>query len=153
MEQSAEDSALREYSGLLRDVGRLLGSARRSSARAVNAFMTATYWEIGRRIVEFEQSGEERAEYGQELVKRLSIDLTARWGEDFPSGIWSRCGLSIVDGQFRRHCLRNSKSRIRRRRLRNSMPVRRLLKERHQVQIKEEPQVGRFTYQAKSEHG
>jgi len=57
---------------------RLLEAARRVSARTVNAFMTATYWEIGRRIVEFEQGGKERAEYGETLLLRLSHDLTAR---------------------------------------------------------------------------
>ena len=44
-----------EYRGLLDDVVGLLEAARRTSARAVNAVMTATYWEIGRRIVEVEQ--------------------------------------------------------------------------------------------------
>ena len=34
--------------------------------------MTATYWEVGRRIVEFEQGGEQRAEYGKEFLKRLA---------------------------------------------------------------------------------
>ena len=57
--------------------------ARRSSARAVNALMTATYWEIGRRIVEFEQGGARRAEYGAELIERLSADLTRRFGRGF----------------------------------------------------------------------
>jgi hypothetical protein len=38
--------------------------ARRQSARSVNAILTASYWEIGRRIVEFAQQGEKRAEYG-----------------------------------------------------------------------------------------
>jgi predicted nuclease of restriction endonuclease-like (RecB) superfamily len=61
----------------------MLAAARRASARAVNALMTATYWEIGRRIVEFEQGGAERAEYGTELLKRLSGDLTGRFGRGF----------------------------------------------------------------------
>lgn len=72
-----------DYSGLLGDIVSLLESARRSSARAVNAVMTATYWEIGRRIVEVEQRGEERAGYGDELILRLSTDLTARFGRGF----------------------------------------------------------------------
>ena len=71
------------YSGLVRDIGALLAAARRSSARAVNALMTATYWEVGRRIVEFEQRGELRAGYGQELLKRLSRNLTSRLGRGF----------------------------------------------------------------------
>lgn len=57
-------AAARDYSGLVNGVSELLDSARRASVRPVNAFMTATYWEIGRRIVEFEQGGENRAEYG-----------------------------------------------------------------------------------------
>lgn len=43
------------YEGLVADLSRLLEEARRVSARAVNTVMTATYWEFGRRIVEFEQ--------------------------------------------------------------------------------------------------
>lgn len=43
-----------DYSSLVGSTGELLEAARRASARAVNALMTATYWEIGRRIVEFE---------------------------------------------------------------------------------------------------
>lgn len=72
-----------DYTGLLGGVGELLVTARRASARTVNAFMTATYWEIGRRIVEFEQGGKERATYGDELLERLAEDLTARFGRGF----------------------------------------------------------------------
>ena len=46
-----------------------LERARRMSARSVNSILTATYWEIGRRIVEFEQGGKARAEYGEALLK------------------------------------------------------------------------------------
>lgn len=56
---------------------------RRSSARAVNAVMTETYWEIGRRIVEWEQDGRERAAYGDAMFKRLAMDLTKRFGRGF----------------------------------------------------------------------
>lgn len=45
--------------------------------------MTATYWEVGRRIVEFEQGGQERAAYGEALIERLSADLSARFGRGF----------------------------------------------------------------------
>lgn len=61
----------------------LLEAARRGSIRAVNAVMTAAYWETGRRIVEFEQKGRSRAEYGKELLRRLSADLNARMGRGF----------------------------------------------------------------------
>ncbi len=56
-----------DYTGLVGGIGELLDAARRASVRTVNAFMTATYWEVGRRIVEFEQGGEKRACYGEEL--------------------------------------------------------------------------------------
>src|SRR5947207_15643679 len=49
----------------------------------VNVLMTATYWEIGRRIVEFEQRGEVRAQYGKQLLTRLSADLRSRCGRGF----------------------------------------------------------------------
>jgi DUF1016 N-terminal domain len=52
-------------------------------ARSINAAMTATYWEIGRRIVEFEQGGADRAAYGDVLVERLAKDLTQRFGRGF----------------------------------------------------------------------
>lgn len=71
------------YPGLVGGIGELLDVARRASVRTVNAFMTATYWEIGRRIVEFEQRGEKRAEYGEALLDRLSQDLTAKFGRGF----------------------------------------------------------------------
>ena len=45
--------------------------------------MTATYWEIGRRIVEYEQGGEKRAEYGEALLKRLAKDLVEQFGRGF----------------------------------------------------------------------
>lgn len=71
------------YSFLIKNIASLLESARRTSARSVNAILTATYWEIGRRIVEFDQNGKDRAEYGKELLKKLAEDLTKRFGRGF----------------------------------------------------------------------
>lgn len=68
---------------MLKDMTRLLEQARRASARAVNAVMTATYWEVGRRIVTHEQAGKGRADYGEELIERLSKDLKERFGRGF----------------------------------------------------------------------
>lgn len=65
---------------MLSDVVELLEASRRASARAVNTIMTATYWKVGRRIVELEQGGEGRAKYRQELLKRLSVALSGRTG-------------------------------------------------------------------------
>ncbi len=75
--------ALRGYTPLRDGIAGLLADARRQAARSVNALLTATYWEIGRRIVEFEQGGKSHAEYGDELLRRLAGDLTARFGRGF----------------------------------------------------------------------
>ena len=73
----------REYDSMLSPVVSLIDDARRVSARTVNALMTATYWSIGRHVVEFELSGKKRAEYGEELLERLAADLTRRFGRGF----------------------------------------------------------------------
>jgi predicted nuclease of restriction endonuclease-like (RecB) superfamily len=72
-----------EYGGLFGGIAELLEAARHTAARTVNAVMTATYWEIGRRIVEFEQQGQERAGYGEQILAKLSQDLTKRFGRGF----------------------------------------------------------------------
>lgn len=72
-----------DYAAVHTDIVALLESARRAAARSVNALMTASYWEIGRRIVEFEQGGKERAARGQQLLQRLSKDLGQRFGRGF----------------------------------------------------------------------
>ena len=56
-----------DYDTVLSEVAALLEAARRAAARSVNAVMTATYWQIGRRLVEVEQEGQERAGYGTQL--------------------------------------------------------------------------------------
>ena len=71
------------YEIVFGDVSKIIDAARDSAVRSVNASMTAAYWLIGRRIVEFEQSGEERAEYGAALLERLAGDLTVRFGRGF----------------------------------------------------------------------
>jgi predicted nuclease of restriction endonuclease-like (RecB) superfamily len=72
------------YSLLIKDITSVLETARRTSARAVNAILTATYWEIGRRIVEYEYQGMERIEYyGDRLIDKLAEDLTKRFGSGF----------------------------------------------------------------------
>ncbi len=64
-------------------IAEIVSVARQAAARSVNALMTASYWEIGRRIVEAEQKGKRRAGYGEELIARLSIDLTQQFGRGF----------------------------------------------------------------------
>src|ERR1700677_4540941 len=71
------------YNNLRAEIVDLLNAARSAAARNVNTLMTATYWEIGRRIVQSEQAGEKRAEYGGLLIKRLAKDLSASFGRGF----------------------------------------------------------------------
>jgi hypothetical protein len=61
----------------------LVESARRISAKSVNAVMTATYWEIGRRIVQHEQGCKNRAGYGEAILERFGQDLGNRFGGGF----------------------------------------------------------------------
>lgn len=71
------------YGRLISDISGVLEQARRGAARSVNAILTATYGEIGRRIVEHELGGKATSEYGERLLERLSADLTARHGRGF----------------------------------------------------------------------
>ena len=71
------------YETLLSSVSELLRRGRQNAAKSVNAVLTTTYWLVGRRLVEFEQRGKERAVYGSELLKRLSGDLQSRFGRGF----------------------------------------------------------------------
>ena len=99
-----------DYTGLVRGLSDLLESARRASARVVNSVMTATYWEIGRRIVEHEQGGAKRAAYGRELIQRLSRDLTAKFGRGFGVDnleLFRTFYLTYPTPTLRRRCLRN----------------------------------------------
>ncbi len=72
-----------QYESILGDVSRIVDAARQSTARSVNALMTAAYWLIGQQIVEFEQDGKKRAGYGEETIERLAADLSARYGRGF----------------------------------------------------------------------
>lgn len=71
------------YGQLVSDIGALLSDARKQMAVAVNNVLVETYWHIGKHIVEYEQNGNERAEYGSGLLNRLSRDLTERYGRGF----------------------------------------------------------------------
>jgi hypothetical protein len=65
------------------DVRGILADARRAAYTAVNSAMVAAYWQIGRRIVEEEQGGSAKANYGDALLKELSRALTAEFGKGF----------------------------------------------------------------------
>ena len=68
---------------LISDVKDIIRQARRQVYTAVNSAMVKAYWLIGRRIVEEEQGGEKRAEYGKHLITTLSKELTEEFGKGF----------------------------------------------------------------------
>lgn len=65
------------------DIKRLVEQGRNAAYGAVNAVMIETYWRIGQRIVEQEQKGKERADYGTQLIEMLSQELTRTYGKGF----------------------------------------------------------------------
>jgi len=77
------DSLDLRYQSIFDDLSGIVTVARRHAFQSVNSIMTASYWLIGQYIVEFEQKGKERADYGRSIIKRLSVDLSARFGRGF----------------------------------------------------------------------
>ena len=72
-----------EYSQLIDQIGDLLEKARNNIATAANTILVKTYWTVGQYIVEYEQQGNAKANYGDELIGRLSQDLRIRYGKGF----------------------------------------------------------------------
>lgn len=76
-------SVKNKYTDLLNNIGKTIVTARKNAAIAINTQLINANWEIGRHIVEFEQRGSERAEYGSDLLSRLSKDLKLLYGKGF----------------------------------------------------------------------
>lgn len=73
----------KEISTLYHTIGQIIEDARNAVYRTANTTMVRTYWHIGKTIVEEEQNGSERAEYGKELIKQLAEKLTKKYGKSF----------------------------------------------------------------------
>ncbi len=71
----------KEYHHLICEIGKILELGRTKAVYAVNTILVDTYWNIGKQIVEYEQKGKERAEYGSELLEQLAKDLKLRYGK------------------------------------------------------------------------
>jgi hypothetical protein len=84
MNQAISASAAADAESVLyASIRALITSARNTIARGVDLVQVHTNFEIGRHIVEYEQQGETRATYGQELLNRLADRLTAEFGKGF----------------------------------------------------------------------
>lgn len=74
---------INKYNYLISEIGKVLEQGRRQAYIAVNQILVKTYWNIGKQIVEYEQGGKEKAEYGSALLDRLSKDLKLKYGKGF----------------------------------------------------------------------
>jgi len=74
---------IQQYDKLVSSIGKILSEAKNNIATTVNTTMVVTNWHIGQYIVEYEQGGKERADYGTQLLKRLSKDLTTAFGRGY----------------------------------------------------------------------
>jgi hypothetical protein len=72
-----------QYRTLLRQIAGTIETGRSRVAWSLNAIMSAVYWDIGRQIVEFEQKGTAKAEYGERVIALLALDLERRFGRGF----------------------------------------------------------------------
>ena len=94
MDRPVEAASNGAYQALVGGIASVIDDARRAATRSVNAAMTAAYWLIGRHIVEFEQGGRDRGEYGRGVIERLAADLTRQFGRGFRARTSGRCGSS-----------------------------------------------------------
>lgn len=69
--------------GFIREIKQIVTEARQKAYSAINSAMVEAYWLMGKRIVEEEQQGKERADYGRQLLKELSAELTKEFGKGF----------------------------------------------------------------------
>ena len=72
-----------KYDLLIKQISILVADAKKRLATTINHTLVETYWNIGKHIVEFEQDGNTRARYGEQLLVKLSKDLTVSLGKGF----------------------------------------------------------------------
>lgn len=86
----------KDYNKLVDKIGSVFSKAQKNVISAINTEMLLAYWEIGKDIIEFDQSGEAKAQYGEKLLEKLSKDLSLRFGKGF-----SRSNLNYMRSLFR----------------------------------------------------
>jgi hypothetical protein len=67
----------------IQEIKHILSQARQKSYQAITSAMVDAYWHIGKRIVEEGQGGADRAAYGKEIIKNLSLELSKEFGKGF----------------------------------------------------------------------
>ncbi|WP_417315927.1 DUF1016 N-terminal domain-containing protein [Cycloclasticus pugetii] len=105
---------------LYAQIAEVLQQARHQVKAAINHQMVAAYWEIGRLIVEQEQQGQTRAEYGKQQLEALSKKLTQEFGKGFDARNLRRMRAfykqnpiwNAVRPEFGTHCVPNSRDAV-----------------------------------------
>ena len=77
------ESKIMNYQAIITDIKDIISSGQKIAYNATNKAMILTYWHVSKRIVEQEQSGNERAQYGQALIDALADELTKEYGKSF----------------------------------------------------------------------
>ncbi len=72
-----------KYKILIDQIGQILREGRERVAQTVNTVLVQTYWSIGKYIVEYEQGGTEKADYGSQLLDQIAKDLSEQYGKGF----------------------------------------------------------------------
>jgi predicted nuclease of restriction endonuclease-like (RecB) superfamily len=72
-----------KYAQLVESIGRTLNKAKENATRAINNELVFANWEIGKHIVEYEQDGKDKAQYGSALLKNISQDLKIKYGKGY----------------------------------------------------------------------
>ncbi len=90
-DQGLMEEIVKREDALFEQVSKLIDEARKQVRTAVNTAMVYTYYGVGRYIVEDEQQGQERAEYGKTVLKKLSERLTKRYGNGWSAETLDKC--------------------------------------------------------------
>ncbi|NBK98481.1 MAG: DUF1016 family protein [Erysipelotrichia bacterium] len=83
MNPLSKDNSVESFENLYDSIKKVLNNSRQQAYQAVNTSMLFVYWSIGRRIVEYEQHGQDRAVYGKQTLERLSKKLVEEFGTSF----------------------------------------------------------------------
>lgn len=96
-EEPREMTSVSDFEPVYQRISTVLSEARGRVCQAVNAAMVAAYWEIGRTIVEAEQAGQARADYGRRLIESLAERLKTDFGKGFDrSNLWNMRGFYLA---------------------------------------------------------
>ena len=98
------------YQKVIMDIKNIISSGRKIAYNATNKAMVLTYWHIGKRIVDQEQEGKERAKYGQALIEVLAEELTKEYGKNFSKRnlqYFRKFYIAFPDEQIVNACVHN----------------------------------------------